>query len=220
MSFRDLPGAVQCRFRKGERLIRAGEPIEYIYYMVKGSVYREVVTDKGYESILSKKGGSDDIAHSLVGILAAYNRNIGGVSTSDFIAHTDCIAYRIPVEICKDYLRQHPILLEEVVCCALDEYNRVLKMFQSRREGSGAARLCALLLERSKILDDGRMAVSRKCTNVELSKLLSIHKVTVSRMLRALKEEGVVERTPDGLIILDPKRLKQYADNALVLEYE
>lgn len=220
MPFRDLPGVTQCKFKKGERLIRAGEPIDYVYYLIKGSVYREVVTDKGYESTLSRKGGSNDIASSLVGVLAVYNRNTGGTSTSDFVAHTDCTAYRIPVETCKEYLLQHPALLEAVLYCSLDEYTRVLQMFQSRREGTGTARLCALLLERSKVLEDGRMAVSRKCTNIELSKLLSIHKVTVSRMLRALKEEGVVERASEGLIILEPERLKQYANNDLVLEYE
>lgn len=219
MPFRDLPGVVQCRFRKGEFLIRTGETMEYVYYLVKGSVYREVITDKGYESILSRKGG-DDIANSLVGILALYNRNTGNTSSSDFVAHTDCLAYRVPVELCKEYLRQHPLLLEEVLHCAMDEYTRVLNMFNARREGNGAARLCALLLERSKELDDGRMTVSRKCTNVEISKLLSIHKVTVSRMLRALKAEGVVERTPDGLMILQPERMKQYAANEMVLEYE
>ena len=219
MPFRDLPGVTQCKFKKGERLIRAGEPIDYIYYLIKGSVYREVVTDKGYESTLSRKGGSNDVASSLVGILALYNRNTGSASTSDFVAHTDCLAYRIPAETCKEYLRQHPLLLEGVLHCSMDEYHRVLNMFQSRREGSGSARLCALLLERARETEHGSV-VPRKCTNVELSKLLSIHKVTVSRMLRALKEEGVVERTSEGLALLDLERLQQYAANEIELEYE
>ncbi len=41
MPFRELPGAVQCKFRKGERIMRAGEPIDFIYYLTKGTVYRE-----------------------------------------------------------------------------------------------------------------------------------------------------------------------------------
>lgn len=218
MPFRELPGAIQCRFRKGERIMRAGEKIDYIYYLTKGTVYREVVTDKGYESILSKKGGANAV-QSLVGILAVYNRSNGNMSNSDFFAYTDCIAYRIPVEICKEYLRQRPDLLEEVVRCGMDEYTRILKLFQSRRDGSAAARLCALLLERSKETEKGLM-MPRKCTNVEISKLLSVHKVTVSRMLRSLKEEGVVARLEDGLYVLQPDRLRQYADNEAILEYE
>lgn len=218
MPFRELPGVVQCRFRKGERIMKAGEPIEYIYYLTKGTVYREVVTDKGYESILSRKGSSNIVA-SLVGILAVYNRNNNNTTNSDFFAYTDCTAYRVPVNVCTEYLRQHPDLLEEVVRCGMDEYTRVLNLFQSRRDGSGSARLCALLLERAKKTENGLMVPS-KCTNVEISKLLSFHKVTVSRMLRALKDEGTVERSTAGLIILRPDRLKQYADNELTLAYE
>lgn len=218
MPFRDLPGVVPCRFRRGECIIRAGEPIEYLYYLTKGTVYREVVTDKGHESILSQIGGTS-IVQSLVGILAIYNQNNGNVSSSDFFAHTDCIAYRIPVDVVKTYLREQPELLEEVVVRAMDEYTKVLTMFQSRRDGSASARLCALLLERARETEEG-LLVSHKCTNVEIGKLLSIHKVTVSRMLRALKEEGTVERSTAGLRILRPDRLKQYAENELLLEYE
>ena len=218
MPFRDLPGVVQCRFKKGERLMRAGEPIDYIYYLIKGTVYREIVTDKGYESILSRKH-NDGIAKSLIGILAAYNRNAGNTSNNDFFAYTDCTCYKIPLETCKAYLRQHPDVLEEVLHHAMDEYDNVWKMFYTRREGHGSARLCALLLERARETEQGLM-VPRKCTNVEISKLLSIHKVTVSRMLRALKEEGAVARTSEGLVLRDPERIKQYAENKIELEYE
>ncbi len=219
MPFRELPGAALCRFRKGEHIIRAGEPIEYIYYLTKGTVYREIVTDKGYESILSRKGGSGDVSSLLVGILAAYNRNSRSISSSDFVARTDCSAYKIPVEVCKEYLRQNPALLEDALYCAMDEYTRVLSLFQSRRDGNGMSRLCALLLERANASDDG-LVVPRKCTNIEMSKLLSIHKVTVSRMLRALREEGTIEKSEKGLVILDPVRMKQYAENIQTLEYD
>ncbi len=219
MPFREIPGATLCRFRKGERIIRAGEQLDYIYYLTKGTVYREVVTDKGYESILSRKSGVNDVVQCLVGILAVYNRRNGNTSSSDFFAYTDCTTYRIPVEVCKEYLRQHPALLEAVVYYAMDEYTRVLRLFQSRRDGSASARLCELLLERARETEEG-LIVSRKCTNVEISKLLSVHKVTVSRMLRALKDNGCVERSATGLRLLRPDQLKQYAENELVLEYE
>ena len=45
--FIDLPGVEPCFFRKGDYLIECGEPLEYIYYLRKGTVYRELVTDKG-----------------------------------------------------------------------------------------------------------------------------------------------------------------------------
>ena len=219
MPFRELPGATPCRFRKGELLIKAGEPTEYVYYLTKGVVYREMTTEKGYESIFSRKR-TTDMADSLIGILALYNKTSGNVSKYDFVAHTECVCYRIPKEECKQYLRNHPALLEEVLSHAVREHANVVDLFLARREGSGTARLCTLLLERAKPDAEGKLTVSKKLTNIEIGKLLSIHKVTVSRMLRALREEGTIEKTEQGIVILDELRMKQYADNTQTLEYE
>ncbi len=220
MPFRELPGAVQCKFRKGERIMRAGEPIDFIYYLTKGTVYREVSTDRGYESILSRKRDTTP-GKSLIGILASYNENNNNICNSDFIAHTDCVCYRIATETCKAYLRIHPEILEEVVRHSMDEYTNLLKLFEMRRDGSAGARLCALLLERANWSEEEQaLVVSKKCTNVEISKLLSVHKVTVSRMLRTLKNDGAVERRPAGMTILKPDRLKQYAENEIELDYD
>ncbi len=161
------------------------------------------------------------MAQALIGILAAYNNNNNNISTSDFVARTDCVCYRIPTETCKEYLKKHPDLLEEILYHAMDEYHNLLKLFEMRRDGSAGARLCSLLLERANWNEEEQvLAVSKKCTNVEISKLLGIHKVTVSRMLRTLKDDKAVERRPIGMVILDSDRLKQYADNEIELDYE
>ena len=218
MPFRDLPGVTQCRFKKGEKLIVAGEEIEYIYYLIKGTVYRELVTAKGYEGIFACKK-SEDIADALVGILILYNKTGSVGSRYDFVAHTDCTCYRIPKDVCMEYLRDHPVLLERVLEHAMRELTKMTQLFLARREGTATTHLCFLLLRRAKETENG-LLVSRKLTNVEISKLLNVHKVTISRMLRALREEGVIERTSEGILILQPDRLKQYAKNEAILEYE
>ena len=218
MPFRDLLGVTQCRFKKGEKLIVAGEEIEYIYYLIKGTVYRELVTAKGYEGIFACKK-SEDIADALVGILSLYNKTGSVGSRYDFVAHTDCICYRIPKDVCMEYLRNHPALLESVLVHAVREHAKMTQLFLARREGTATSQLCSILLQRAKETENG-LVVPRKLTNVEISKLISVHKVTVSRMLRALREEGTVERTADGLLILQPERLRHYAENIAILEYE
>ena len=99
MPFRELPGVVQCRFKKGECMLPAGEPVEYVYYLTKGTVYRELISDNGYESILSRKN-SARVVQSLVGVLALYADVDGNILHSGFYAHTDCIAYKIPKAVC------------------------------------------------------------------------------------------------------------------------
>ena len=53
MKFTDLPGIEPCFFKKGEILIADGDRVDHVYYLRKGTVYREIVTDTGIESILS-----------------------------------------------------------------------------------------------------------------------------------------------------------------------
>lgn len=218
MPFRDLPGVTQCRFKQGECLISDGEYIDYVYYLVQGTVYRELLTDSGYESILSVKNGNS-VVGSLVGILVLYRTDNPGLCNYNFIARTNCICYRVPKDVCMRYLREHPILLEDVVRTSMDEYNRLLDLFQAKREGGVAGRLCCFLLERSRDTEDGRI-LSKKYTNVEMSKFLSVHKVTVARILGALKDEGCVTRTEHGLQLLDIPALEDYAYRHKPLNYQ
>lgn len=218
MPFRNLPGVIQCRFKRGEHLISAGEKVDYVYYLQKGIVYRELVTDSGHESILTSKT-SNNIVESLVGILILYRRTDPYYSQYDFIAHTNCVCYRIPSDICLEYLRQHPDLLEEVVRTAMDEYTRLMQLFLAKREGCVAGRLCDFLLERSYQTEAGQI-LSKKFTNVEIAKFLSVHKVTVARILRVLKETEVIVRTPQGLLLKEPQILQEYANNVRQLIYK
>ncbi len=218
MPFRDLPGVTQCRFQQGEYLISVGEQIDHVYYLVKGIVHREFLTVSGYESILSiKTGGS--VVGALVGILLFYWPQNKGISDYNFIARTNCICYRVPKDVCMEYLRQHPDLLEDVVRTSMEEYARLLDLFQTKREGAAASRLCGFLLERSRDTEHGRI-LSKKYTNVEISKFLSVHKVTIARILGVLKEEGCIIRTVQGLQLLDIPTLEKYAYQHKPLNYQ
>lgn len=218
MPFRDLPGVTQCRFKQGECLISDGESMEYVYYLRKGTVYREMLTANGYESILSVKQGNSVVA-SLVGILVLYRSDNPGLCNYNFIARTNCICYRIPKDVCMKYLREHPVLLEDVIRTSMDEYNRLLDLFLVKREGGVAGRLCGFLLERSRDTEVGRV-LSKKYTNVEMSKFLSVHKGTVARILGVLKEKGWIVRTQQGLQLLDIPALEEYAYQNKQLDYQ
>lgn len=219
MPFSKIPGVTTCYFKKGEYLIRAGEAMEYVYYLKKGSVEREMVTASGRESILSNKS-SNGIIHSLVGILILYRKDREGIARNDFIAKTDCVCYKVPAQACKDYLRQHPELLEETLAMAMEEYAAMETRFMAKHEKNAAAQLCQFLLNHATCsCEEEPSVLSKKYTNVEISKYLSIHAVTVARILRALKEEGVVNRTEHGLMILDRVALAEYANEERLLQY-
>lgn len=217
--FRNLPGAELCYFQPGEYLIESGAPLRYIYYLQSGLVYREVVTASGNENFLSRRLDDDD-ADSIVGLLAMYTTADDGLMHSGFVAQTECVCWRIPVEECKRYMRAHPELLERALVLAMQEFAQLNSRFMARREKNAAALLCNVLINYSRKAEDGRIILSKKFTNVEISKFVSVHKVTVANMLRALKAQDCVERTPEGLWLKNIPLLKEYATGQRSLDYK
>ncbi len=218
MPFHDLPGVTQCRFKRGEYLIRAGEPVEYVYYLLKGTVYREMTSASGHESIWGSKTG-DNTMQSMVGVLTLYCGDGVTYSPFDFIARTNCSCYRIPKEVCLQYLRKRPELLEAVIRMAMGEYIGLMDSFHAKQKGNLSGQLCAFLLKRSIKTEQGFL-LPKKYTNVEIAKFLSVHKVTVARMLRSLKEQNLIVRTGDGLLLQDVQQLQDYAAYKKQLKYD
>lgn len=216
MPFRHLEGAERCYFQPEEHLISAGDSLEYIYYLTSGVVYRIGVTENGEECILGRKIGGEG-ASSLVGIMETFSKQ-PTESLHDFIAHTDCVCYKIPIDVCLAYLHEQPDMLEALLRELSSDYGRLYRKYWARKEKNVAAELCAFLLENSRESGGVRL-LSRQYTNVEIAKFLSVHRVTVTNMLRALKTQGCIERTPRGLVLIDVPQLTDYRNGKKMLSY-
>lgn len=219
MPFRKLPGAVKCGFRKGERIVENGRRATYVYYLVRGIAYVEETTQMGHESIMEVRYSGQGI-RSLLGILAQYNQVTGGVTYYDIVARTDCTCYQISVRECKKYLKEHSEMLEDLVSMAMETYMHMWGNFYSTKDEGGASRkLCSFMIEHSLPTQQGYV-LSDTYTNVELSKFVAVHKVTIARMLRVLKEEGTIERIPAGILLKNMERMEEYAGNDRKLKYK
>lgn len=219
MPFREFPGVTICRFKKGDYLFRIGEPVEFVYYLIQGSVCREITTKLGKEIIVSVKK-SDNLVHSIVGVFEIFvvSDDEPMVCHSDFIANSNCLCYKIPKDICLSYIRQRPHLLEELVRLSFSEYMQLYEIFQTKEEGKVANALCQFLIDKSIEVENAYI-VPKKIKNIEIAKTLSIHKVTVSRIIQILKDEGIIEKGPEGIRIKNINQLKLYADGKADLKY-
>lgn len=61
-----------------------------------------------------------------------------------------------------------------------------------------------------RLMKSNRLVVDKSFSNVELSKFLGVHAVTISRLLSRLQREGVIKREEEGIVILDNQRLHDY----------
>jgi len=216
MELINMPGVGYCEFKKGESLIRQGEKIDSIYYLISGTCCRKTITEKGDEIIYGFKESKEFVC-ALVGVLILYGN---GVSNSQFIARNKCCCYKIPKEVFLQFVADKPDILNRLLNMAMSEYRRLYLNFQARQEGKVANWLCELLLENNVRDKQGRLLVSKTFSNnAEVSRLLGVHKVTVAKILKSLKEEGIIDRNKVGIIILDKKSLETYANAEKSIKY-
>lgn len=215
MPFRDLPGAKLVHYKKGDILLASGEQLTHLFYLVEGVVNREIVTENGNETIVSIKTNESPI-DALVGVILLYRDS--DISNSTFVAKTDCTCYLIPKESYLEVANKSPELLLDTIRLMTRETKRLTELYNSKREGDAASRLCALLLDQSR-LKDGQTIVPAYWNNLEIAKYLGIHTVTVSRILKILKQSGALKRSPQGLVLTDPAKIAAYAEHREQLNY-
>ncbi|MEF2824032.1 MAG: Crp/Fnr family transcriptional regulator [Peptococcaceae bacterium] len=218
MPFRHLDGVEVCRFKAGDYLMRRGEVMSYVYYLKKGAVKREILTREGSTLIVTIKE-SGAITGSIVGLLEIFDQNFNGYCSDDFIAETGCLCYRIPVSVCKAYLRSHPALLEEALVMCIGQFDLLEAAYSKKKDMSAVDLVCEFLLSHDESGDEG-ILVPKKYTNVEIGKYLGIHSVTVSRIINCLRHDGCVVRTSQGLKLIDEAGIRMYLCGEKKMKYD
>ena len=203
MPFRDLPGAKLVHYKKGDILLASGEQLTHLFYLVEGVVNREIVTENGNETIVSIKTNESPI-DALVGVILLYRDS--DISNSTFVAKTDCTCYLIPKESYLEVANKSPELLLDTIRLMTRETKRLTELYNSK------------LLDQSRP-KDGQTIVPAYWNNLEIAKYLGIHTVTVSRILKILKQSGALKRSPQGLVLTDPAKIAAYAEHREQLNY-
>lgn len=220
MDITKLQGVSFIEVKKGTSIIKQREPIDFVFYMTKGCLYRVLTTMKGDEVLIGIYYAGD-FEKSLIGALSLYGNNPpygkGMASTTSFVAKTNCEGYKIPKKVFEEYVAVHPELESKLLDFSLDEYNKLLRNYISRQEQCVANRFCQLLLEYSRPDENGTTR-SVYISSMDLAGLTGLHKVTISRIMKALKDEEIVIRDKEGIKIINVPELKIYAEGK-TLEY-
>ncbi len=214
MDLLKMPGVVYCEFEKNTRIIKQGEKIDFVYYLASGICYRKNITEKGDEVIYGVKESNNDFIQSILGVLILYT---DGVSVHNFCARSKCCCYKIPKEAFLQWVKDKPDIITQILYMAMKELRELASLFQARQEGRVANRLCNLLLKNARAIQ-GKLVV-QGYSNLEISQFLGIHKVTVARILRALKAGDIIDKGKEGIIILNEKQLAAYAKAEKIIDY-
>jgi len=202
-------------FQKNSYIIRQGDSIEYVYFLLKGHCKRNTFTSKGDEIIYDFRSANSTI-NCFLGALTVYLPK--AIHPTNFIAQTKCVCYKLTKQEFVDFLFLHPSLFHDLLYLVMDRYSFLDQNFQSKQKQSTANRVCSLLAE-NLYEKDNAYYVKNYLTNSEISRYLGCHRVTIVKIMKQLALENVLEKTPEGVLIKDIEQLLIYARDEDVLHY-
>ena len=141
------------------------------------------------------------------------------VSSFSFVARTPCRCLCIPADTFRVWADDKPAILKDLLILSSNNSRELRVGFRALQEGRVANRLCQILVSCSKTVS-GKDMITKDYTFTEIASMLGIHHVTVSRIIRALCEEGVLKKNTGCILILNRERLTQYANNEIPLSYK
>ena len=184
-------------------VLNAGDSTDNIYFVLSGALKVQVSDEDGREVILSKLGPGelfgemgvlDDHPRSAT-VLAVESSQVVVMGKADF---KQCLVDNPDVSlfIMRNLTKRLRMADRNIESLALlDVYGRVAR----------------LLLESADDVD-GRKVVTQKLTKQDIGKMIGASREMVSRVMRDLSAQGLIEERDGQLILLDPEAFRRHGD--------
>jgi CRP-like cAMP-binding protein len=199
---------IRKRVPKGTVILGLGTVVDGIFYVKEGTVETLLDTHAGPEKVLYRVGRG-----CVFGEVCCFTP--GAIQEVFVKARTDCTIYFFNRELVEGVLaREHPELLLELVRILGHIVRMYGVLIQDSLNLDFFARVCRFLvyLVRLKGAEpEGRQVqvlVESGVTQGDMARLLGVHRVTVGKAVKRLKDEGIIQQfTKRELDIADFPRL-------------
>ncbi len=186
--------------KKSDHLFLEGDIASAFYYIVNGRFKIYKVSAGGLEHILEILEDG-----SLIAEAAIFDRET-------YPAYCQALEESVLIKIPKDKFIEMIIRQPDLSLKILNAYSKRLRYFVSQivklSMQDVKSRFARYLLEKSEKTDN-KFICNLNISKKELASLLGTIPETLSRVLRLLKEEGIIEENGNRIVILDRKRLKE-----------
>ena len=210
-SFANLPPEIETSLRDelrvrsyqaGESVFGQGAPTDAVYLVAAGRVKVVRVTQEGFESVLCVRGPGDYFCP--VPLLD------GGDQLGTAVAMTDVTLFCVEREAFQKLCRQSPELLSVVQGDCLSEVRHLLNRMETFAFRSVRERLAFALLHELRHQSGGADSADVvHLTQEELAGMVGASRESVSRMLKELEKDGLVETGRGKVHVLNRARLGQ-----------
>ncbi len=200
------------RVKKQHCLHNRAHTDHYVYCLKEGICALHSVSPDGKERIYQYFQPND-----LIGFIPAYIHDYPDDTFYAFsiTAKSDCTLYQIPFAAFRDYIDRRPELYRWLFELTVSHYDCALRHCYALQKGNSLSRLCHALAELAVPCGSGYI-LHRYFTYSELANYLGIHTITVTRLMKRLKDMGIIRKQGHTTVIPDLRLLTSFAqDKAL-----
>lgn len=206
---KDLQGitAIPKLFKRGQRLFREGEPLNYLYMVRSGAVKTYKVLSAGDEQILDFH-----LPGTMIGFDAISNDTYNSHATA---LDTTCVcAFRFDTmaDVFRRSLNTQKAFLK-LVSTAINHEQRLLITLGSKAATQRIAGFLEMLSTYHRDRGFSATQFSLPMSRTDIANYLSLAVETVSRTLTKMQRDGTVELSRNEIAILDLPRLQQLAND-------
>jgi CRP-like cAMP-binding protein len=204
---------IKRAYSKGSQIFDLETPINGVFYIVEGVVEIILYTEHGPEKVLFQ-------VHSgcLFGEISCFVSGASGEAIA--AARSDCVLYFFPREIIEGTIAsQYPHLLLEMIRSLAYKMRMYTILLKDSLISNPFFRVCKMLvyLAAFKGIDPSaplkEVRFTPDITQNDIARMMGIHRVTVTKAIARLKDQGVVERfSKNSLVISDFSALCELAD--------
>lgn len=192
--------------KKGSYILKQGDVASCIYYLKKGICYTSSISKDGSENIYwyFQEGDFPCISPALT----------QDPSPLNIVAKTDCHLYPINHKEFNDFFQNYPDFAWSIANVLLKQMNSMVTQYQARFNFNTPSKVCYALLKlatKKIIKGEKKLIVDKSFSQVEISKYIGVHQVTFSLIFKKLRELRAVEKTSNGIHIVNKKMLEHYA---------
>ncbi|MEV8405679.1 Crp/Fnr family transcriptional regulator [Streptomyces niveus] len=197
------------RFDAGAVLLREGMNDHHVVLLLTGFAKVTATVENGEGSLLAVRAAGDT-----VGEMAAMS---GAPRSATVTACGPLVARAVPSAVLRELLLRRPeitIALTRIIADRLRWANRRRLDFRGYPVKVRLARLLVELASSYGVSGPGGVVIGCRLTQPELATLVGAAETTIHKVLRELREEGLLETGYRTTTLLDLPRLRRLADLA------
>ena len=218
----DITGLFQygnkVTFEKGDTLTNSAfdDTDSDVYIIVSGSCALSSISFDGKETTYLYFKHNRFVG--FVPLISQLTLNSYGKKTFSIIAKTHCIAYQISARQFQELLSFPSVV--NLMLEVLSENNAyLLEHFHSSKNEPAMVQLCRFLLDQADKDEVGNAMLDHFFTYNEIACYLGMHSVTVARMIKALKNEEMVDKVGHQIRIINSGKMVELITKERKIDY-